>query len=187
MPLSLKPVACNLDVIYTILSLVGNTRFFGARVFTFNLGGFILKTKTTITERGYIIETEETNAYVIASHVKELEVALAYLPSRRGAGGSLPKPIQASHAADNQTMLAFVASQAFARARTYLQDHIGTLSVRDARAALTRLIKAGELELRDATFINAAGKERPMQGVFFTEVPEAVAPDAELPKTTFGL
>jgi len=140
-----------------------------------------MRTKTTITERGYIVEAEgETDTDALATFVKALELSLSDLPSRRGASGKQPGAITACQSSDNETMLTYIAQQEAPRARKYLEDNC-PLSARDAKASLTRLIKAGELELRPATFVNAAGSERPMQGVFLTD---NVEPE-ETPKTSF--
>ena len=127
--------------------------------------------KYTITESGYKYESDHTLTDTDINSILELELKLAELPSRHNNAGKAPKAIIDRRGVDDQTVLAFVASQESPRARRYIEEHCD-LPERQIRAALKRLFLSQELELRPSTYTSGAGKERPMQGVFFTEVPE---------------
>lgn len=127
--------------------------------------------KYTITESGYIFESDTPLTDTDHALLLELELKLADLPSRQSAGGKVPKAITKRHDADDQTVLAFIASLEAPSAQRYIKEQC-PLPERQVTAALKRLFKSKELELRPATYINGAGKERSMQGVFFTEPKE---------------
>lgn len=127
--------------------------------------------KYTITESGYKYESDHTLTDSDINDLLELELRLAELPSRHNIAGKAPKAIIDRRGVDDQTVLAFVASQESPRAQRYIIDNCD-LPKRQVSAALRRMFISKELELRPSTYISGAGKERPMQGVFFTEVPE---------------
>lgn len=135
--------------------------------------------KYTITESGYLFESDTPLTDTEHAMLLELELKLADLPSRQSIGGKLPKAITNRHDADGQVVMTYIAGQEEPRAQRYIEEHC-QLPERQVRSALRRLIRAKELELRPATFLNNQGHERSMQGVFFTEPKEQ--PKAFLPE-----